>query len=147
MLCRAPCAVRRAPCAVRRAVRRAGAAQRPPLRPLLPAPNAHPPLGTWQDMGVLARKGVWPRAKTLSLLARAADTAERLPSTPLSAHASDVGLAAAAAAAGEQPAEATVTEEEEAALVAASQHSRKSLVENLRKLRIELEQVKDWPPY
>jgi hypothetical protein len=31
------------------------------------------------DMSVLARRGLWPKAKTLSLLLSAAETAERLP--------------------------------------------------------------------
>ena len=39
----------------------------------------------FDDMGVLARRGVWPREKTLRYLSLAAVTAERLPPTPLSA--------------------------------------------------------------
>ena len=55
-----------------------------------------------QDMVVLARRGVWARERTLQLLDAAADTAARLPPTPLNDRANDVGQAAAAAAAGER---------------------------------------------
>lgn len=55
----------------------------------------------FQDMVVLAKRGLWSRERTLGLLSAAAETAGRLPPTPLSDRTIEVGLAAAAAAAGD----------------------------------------------
>jgi len=97
-------------------------------------------------MVVLARRGVWARERTLQLLDAAADTAARLPPTPLNDRANDVGQAAAAAAAGEPmipPVTMEATDTGSANTSGGS--SRSEIVAKMRNARKELAAKTDWP--
>lgn len=80
----------------------------------------------FQDLTVLARRGLWPREATLALLTSAADTAERLPPNPA---ATSAGTAADA----------------DEGVVAGTGH-RREVVRRLRALREQLSVGTVWPP-
>eukprot|EP00322_Chrysochromulina_rotalis_P000163 CAMPEP_0115834006 /NCGR_PEP_ID=MMETSP0287-20121206/3464_1 /TAXON_ID=412157 /ORGANISM="Chrysochromulina rotalis, Strain UIO044" /LENGTH=342 /DNA_ID=CAMNT_0003287435 /DNA_START=1 /DNA_END=1029 /DNA_ORIENTATION=+ len=119
----------------------------------------------FQDIGVLAKMAIWPREQTLTQLDAAADTAERLPPTPLCARFLDVDAAAAATAAGEAvvphppppslvhgPLSVEDLDESGELLSAHALHrrdrlrERQLLVFELRKLRAALAAQPEWPP-
>uniref|UniRef100_A0A7S2CGA6 Uncharacterized protein n=1 Tax=Haptolina brevifila TaxID=156173 RepID=A0A7S2CGA6_9EUKA len=103
----------------------------------------------FQDMAVLAKRGLWSRERTLSLISAAADTAERLPPTPLSDRTIEVGLAAAAAAAG-HPFTMTAPPPQHLPAAAAQTHmppsSRTEIITKLRQLHATLASATEWPP-
>jgi len=102
----------------------------------------------FQDMVVLARRGVWARERTLQLLDAAADTAARLPPTPLNDRANEVGQAAAAAAAGEpmiSPVTMEATDTGSANASGGGGSSRSETVTKMRNARTELAAKTDWP--
>ena len=121
----------------------------------------------FQDLAVLARRGLWPRDTTLSMLASAAEVAERLPlilaaGSAITLADIDVVLPAVnagvnAANGGAFPAAAAIVAAIPGAvngvipgghnvIELAQAVARREVVARLRKLREELASEESWPP-